>query len=583
MNRRSFIQNTGIAAGAALPLLSSTKLFGANGGSAARNGGAKTAAARSGRGTPNIQVGLDPFTGTLTPALAAHLLRRTGFGPRYSEVAAVVSNGNVAQIVQSMLTATAAPTPPGPWVSTAPLLDGSNTSQTTNNTNMENFREWWMGLIYSSGFPASTNVPNCLLEKMVLFWANHFVSEYAKVKCPQYLYWQNTLHRQYAFGSFKDYITQMSIDNAMLWYLDGYTNTVGSANENYAREEMELFTMGPYDTTNLINPTAQAVPNYTQTDITNSARANTGYQFTGGNKTPQALSQWTPGTYKANLFDGSSKTYLGQTGNFGYTDIINIIFNQIDAPTQKNKVGLFICTKLYGLFVYDNPGTPGDPNYASYCNRTNPIIQAMADTFANNNFSISAVLQQLLTSQHFFDPSVIGAAIKSPVDFVVSATRQFEILNAPNSYLYQQSASFTGSGETQLDQPPNVKGFPGYETWISTASLPARNQFTDSVFKNGISGATPMDPIAFAKMVCNNDSTQYDNAYNLIKACANFLLPFTLDNSDPNNSSSKMYALSNALLNGASINDWSTSYPNAAQSIQAMLQLMCRLADFQLA
>jgi uncharacterized protein (DUF1800 family) len=579
MNRRSFLTNTGLVAGAALPLVTSSKLFGANGGSSATNGGAKTAAARSGRTTPNVQAGLDPFTGTLTPVLAAHLLRRTGFGPRYSEVAAVVANGNISNIVQTMLTATAAPAPPGAWVSTAPLLDGSQTSQTTNNTNMENLREWWMGLISSSGYPASGNVPNALLEKMVLFWANHFVSEYAKVKCPQYLYWQNTLNRQFAFGNFKDFLTAMTTDNAMLWYLDGYTNTVGNPNENYAREEMELFSIGPFDTTNLITPTASPVPNYTQTDITQSARANTGWTLDTA-----AMSSYTQGVFKANKHDtGADKLFMGQTGNWGYTDIINFIFQKIDSPTGKNQVGLFICTKLYGLFVYDNPGTPGSANYSSYCNPTNPVIQQMADTFASNNFSIQAVLQQLLTSQHFFDPSVIGAAIKSPIDFVISSTRQLEITGAPASYLYQQSASFTGAGETQLDQPPNVKGFPGYESWVSTASLPARNQFSDNALKGGISGATVMDPIAFAKMVCNNDETQYDNAYNLIRACANFLLPFSLAASDPNDPSSKMYALSNVLLNGATVNDWSTAYPNAAQSIQAMLQEMCRLADFQLA
>ncbi len=543
----------------------------------------RTSAVRSGKVLPNVQATLAPYSNPLTFQLAAHLLRRTGFGPRYSEVNALVGV-SASTAVANMMTTQAAPAPPGNWVYSAPLLDSSKASQTTNQTNMQNFRDWWMGLIYGSAYPPASTAQSALLEKMTLFWENHFVTEFAKVLAPQYLYWKNTMLRQNAFGNFQNIVQAITIDNAMLWYLDGWTSIVGNVNENYAREVMELFTIGPSD--------PNGNPNYSQTDIENSAKALTGWTLYGFTPSPLgagAMSQYTPGTYNAALHDTSTKTFLSQTGNFGNTDVINIIFQQtfnsfMGNSTVYNKVALFICKELYGLFIYDNPGEPTSSDYSSYCNPTNPIIQQMAVTFAQNNFSIQAVLQQLLTSQFFFDPSVLGDEIKSPVEFVVSASRQLEVTTLPPDYLYQQSFSITGSNETQLDQPPNVAGFPGYESWINAATLPQRNQFSDGIISGVSTNGTSysVDTIAFAQLVCNNDATVYNDATQLILACAAFLLPFPLD-TDTTDPSTKISALQTALLSGASVSDWSTAYPGAAASIGLMLQLMLKLADYQLA
>ena len=558
MNRRSFLKQGGLAAGAALPLMS-TAVRAAD----APTRGSGVQSARGPRRTPpNTQAGLEPFAGALTMDLALHLLRRTGFGPRFSEAKAIV-NGNPAQIVDAMLADQPQPTPPS-WASLQPDL--TSAGQTVNATNMTDFRNWWMHIMYTSSNP--------LAEKMVLFWTNHFVSETAKVKVPQYIYWQNYLHRQYALGNFKDYTKAITIDNAMVWYLDSYLSTKAKPNENYARELMELFTIGPFDTTNLTDPTGKTapVPNYTETELQQAARAITGWVM----HTTSGMSTYTTADFRANLFDsGADKVFMGKTGNWSYTDIIDTIFEQLDSKTQKNKVALFICTKLYGYFVYDDPGDPTDTSvdYTRYCNPLNPIIQGLADTFVSSGFSIRAVLRKLLLSSHFFDANTIGAQLKSPVDFILSATRQLELLTIKDSSLVQQSSALAGAGLSQLGQPPNVKGFPGYRSWISTSSLPSRNSITDSITKGT---PPPFDMIALAKLYCDNDAAKYNDATALVKAFADFLSPIPL-------SATQLTALRDTLLNGAGVNDWSTTYPGANIDIQRMLSLILRFAEFQLA
>ncbi len=567
MDRRSFLRTSGIAAGSAIAVSSTLPAF-ADG----RMPPGGSPLARTRRSAPNIEAGLDPYTGPVTKDIILHLLRRTGFAPRASEVSAL-TGGILTSIVDGLLTDRPAPAAPGSWVTDKP--DFTSTAQTTNRNNLSAMRSWWMNLCYDAS-PTDTTTPNPLIERLVLFWSNHWVSEGAKVSVPQYLYWQNTLNRQFALGNFKDFAKAMTIDNAMVWYLDGYTSTKAKPNENYARELMELFTIGPFDTTNLLTPSADPVPNYSEVDIQQAARALTGWTLN-----QNAMSQYTTATFVASRFDsGADKTYLGQTGNFADTDVLDIIFTQIDQPTQKNKVALFICTKLYAEFVYADPGDPrtmSQADYQRYCNPTNPIIQQLADTFVSTGFSIRAVLRQLLTSQHFFDQNVIGAHIKDPVQFVLSATRGMEILTAPQTDLMNEAGTLTGQGYTQFDQPPNVKGFPGYRTWISTTSLPTRNQYTDLLFPpNAGNPKYGIDTIAFAKLVCGNDAATYDNVGNLITALAEYLFPLAI-------ASDQMTVLKDALLQGAQESEWSVTYPNADKMLQNLISVMLRFAEFQLA
>jgi uncharacterized protein (DUF1800 family) len=568
MNRRSFLKNSGMVAGAALPIALGVPALA----SGIASSSSVRAITRSRRGAPRIEAGLEPYTGAVTKEIILHLLRRTGFAPRYGEVSAL-TGGILTSIVEGLLTERPAPAEPGSWVGDKP--DYTSTAQTTNRANMATFRNWWMKLCYGAS-ATDTTAPNPLVERMVLFWSNHWVSEGAKVSIPQFLYWQNVLNRQYALGNFKDYAKAMTEDNAMVWYLDSYLSTKAKPNENFARELMELFTIGPFDTTNLRTPTADPVPNYSEVDIQQAARALTGWTMN-----LNAMTQYTQATFMANRFDtGADKAFLGQTGNWTHTDIVDIIFQQTDQPTQKNKVALFICTKLYAEFVYPDPGDPrsmSQPEYMRYCNPTNPIIQGMADTFVATNFSIRAVLKQLFISQHFFDTNTVGALIKDPVQFVLASTRSLEIVSAPEKDLMNTASALSGQGYSQFDQPPNVKGFPGYRTWISTTSLPTRNQYSDAIVPpNGGSPHYPIDTIALAKLVCDNDVTKYDDVTKLINALGSFLFPFAI-------ASDQMTVLKDALLQGAQESEWSVSYPNANKMIQNLLSVMLRFAEFQLA
>jgi len=200
------------------------------------------------------------------------------------------------------------PEPPGDWVNEIPnSADGQ-----LNRDRFNEMSDWWLSLMTNQGYT--------IREKMVLFLHNHFVSEYEVVKIPQYMYIQNKLFREYSLGNFIDLTKNVTIDPAMLRYLNGVENTKNKPNENYARELLELFTIG--------------IGNYTEDDIKEGARALTGWRLNG-----------LEAVFVSNLFDGGIKNFLGEQGNFNHENIIDIIFSK-DATSK------FLCGKLYAEFVH---------------------------------------------------------------------------------------------------------------------------------------------------------------------------------------------------------------------------------------
>ena len=302
------------------------------------------------------------------------------------------------------------------------------------------------------------NQPEVMLrEKMTLFWMNHFVIEgYKKVYYPQSVYNFLKYFRENAWGNFKKMVSDVSVSPAMLIYLDGIYNQGLAPNENYARELQELFTMGVVD--------KDGKPNYTQADVEGVAHALTGWTVDATAPAPDVLpSKYDKTRHDSSfqkIYDGANRQYnLTASGAAMDKDLVDHMFDQ-----RGDQIAWYICSKLYQYFVYHDITGKAERD----------IIDAMALTFKASNWEMKPVLAELLKSAHFFDEANIGAGIKSPYEHLLVMLRTFDIQideDAATSMYYLAIA-----GSQQLLEPPNVKGWPGYHNWISTTTLPYRNQ-----------------------------------------------------------------------------------------------------------
>lgn len=436
--------------------------------------------------------GLAPYTGPFTNAELVHLLKRTLFGVKQSDLNAF-KNQSLDQVLSVLLSPASLPSPPintyndnsytdpnvpagQTWVS-APYTDG-----TANGRRYNSFKAWWTGLLINQG--------RSITEKMVLFWHNHFATETADVGDARYVYKHHLLLRNHALGNFKAFVKDITIDPAMLRYLNGYLNTKDAPDENYSRELQELFTLGK-------GPNS----NYTEADVKAAARVLTGYRVDAST---------ISSSFDANRHDTTNKQFssfynnaliIGKTGaaGAGETDeLINMLFSQ-------NELALYICRKLYRFFVYYDIDATAEAE----------VIVPLANLFRQNNYEIKPVLLALFRSEHFFDVLNRACMIKSPIDFVINLCREFSITfpngttDSVNAYLmWDYIRSQASNMQQNLGDPPNVAGWPAYyqepqfyEIWINSDTLPKRNQFSDRFIGTGYSRNSRtivIDPIAFA-------------------------------------------------------------------------------------
>ncbi|MDQ3021302.1 MAG: DUF1800 domain-containing protein [Bacteroidota bacterium] len=453
--------------------------------------------------------------------LVTHLLNRTMFGAKVSDVNSVLSL-TPDEAVELLFQNLSLPAPPGTWVTELPT-----NNNILNNTRMKELRLWWLKQMYLQ--------PVSFKEKMVLFWHNHFTSEANVVKVPQFMYIQNTLFRSNTFGNFKDLTKMVTRDPAMLFYLDGIKNTANRPNENYSRELVELFTIG--------------IGNYTETDVQEGARALTGWIING------LTSEFIPSRH-----DNGQKTYLGQTGNFDDDDVVNIIFT-------KPETAVFFCNKLYRNFINQKE----DMSYAM------PVINELADLLRNNNYELMPVLKTLFKSQLFFSENIIGSIIKSPIDTMMGAVKQMNIAlnlsstsNRDLNYINTEAAD---AGQQALN-PPNVRGWIGYRDWINTNSLPTRNSFCESIVTGIKKDLTPtgysVDPVPFAMTFpFPNDAVK------LVNDISEHLVRITF-------SPKQKDQLLLTLLDGSAVYDWNINDPEASSRLKKFLKALIYLAEYQL-
>ncbi|WP_374464508.1 DUF1800 family protein [Chryseobacterium sp.] len=261
-------------------------------------------------------------------------------------------------------------------------------------------------------------------EKMAFFWHGHFASRVINPKFNRQLL--NTI-RKNALGNFKDLLFEVSQSPAMLNFLNNQQNKKDHPNENFAREVMELFTMGR--------------GNYTEHDVREGARAFTGWSYD------------KEGNFKErkNLHDEGSKTFLGKTGNFDGNDILNIILEQ-KATAQ------FITTKIYKFFVNEKPDRD--------------IVNKLSTNFYNSGYDIKKLMTEIFSSTWFYDQKNIGNRIKSPIELMAGIMRilPMHIQNPENLIVYQKLLG------QMLLYPPNVAGWPNGKSWIDSSTLMLRLQ-----------------------------------------------------------------------------------------------------------
>ena len=270
-----------------------------------------------------------------------------------------------------------------------------------------------------------------LREKMTLFWHGHFACRSRQPLFDQQL---NNVIRENALGKFSDLLLAVSKSPAMLQFLNNQQNRKGSPNENFAREVMELFTLGR--------------SNYTEQDIKEAARAFTGWGF---NLQGEFV-------FRDRQHDAGEKVFQGQTGNFKGEDIIKIIL-------QNPKTATFITTKIYRYFVNEN--------------LNNQIIEKLAKRFRSTDYDLADLMENIFTSDWFYLPENIGTRIKSPIELLVGMQRNFGI-----SFEQKQAVLFIQKSLGQiLFYPPNVAGWSGGKNWIDSSTLLARMKLPEIIFK----------------------------------------------------------------------------------------------------
>jgi uncharacterized protein (DUF1800 family) len=454
-------------------------------------------------GIRQIYSGLNTYTGPWSSTEVIHLLKRTMFGAKTADVAYFLGL-SMSQAVDELLNVSS--TPPAPPLKTydntgipaadpdAAIPQGStwvNTwsgDGTVNSRRTASWKSWWTGVMI--------NQPRTIQEKMVLFWHNHFATEANEYGRGTYGYRHNALLREMAVGNFKTLVRRVTIDLAMLRYLNGYLNTNTAPDENYSRELQELFTLGKENN-----------PNYTEDDVKAAARVLTGWKINATNDTVffDITKHDKNGKTFSSFYGG--KVIAGRTdataGDVELDELISTIFS------KDVQVSEYIVKRLYLWFCY----------YTIDAGTIATVIQPLAKLLRDSNWDIKAVLEALLKSEHFYDVLNQGCLIKSPIDLAIATIREFEVVLPPLSdyvnayYMYEYIRSQASNMQQNIGDPPSVSGWPPYyqvpqfyEIWINSDTLPKRNRFTDQMIGSGYSRngkKMVIDPVAFAASLSN--------------------------------------------------------------------------------
>jgi hypothetical protein len=526
--------------------------------------------------------GLAPYTGTFGKRELLHLLRKTCIGSKYEHVNTYQSF-TLTQIIDVLFSSNVQNIgfPLNNYSNADPDVNFGTTwvnLQTSNSVfDGERFQSFgaWLSQIM-------LNQDVNILDKVTLMWHNHLPIDTAAVSFPIYLYRNYLMLRNNALGNFKTLIRNSTLDAAMMRYLNGYLNNKNNPDENYARELLELFTVGKGSNSN-----------YTEDDVKAAAKVLTGWQInsTNGivyfNLSRHDISNKSFSSFFNNTVITGRNT--ATAGDEELDDLLNMIFNQEE--TSK-----YICREFYKWFVYYDIDETIETN----------IITPLAQIFRDNNYEIAPVLKVLLQSEHFFDSLNYGVMIKSPIDFTIGTLRNFNIHLPRTSFDVEYAFLETISSYNLVLQQmpymmPNVSGWPAYyqeptyyRNWINTSTIPWRKKLIDGL--NYIPGIPPFDNNYsgnYINIEPVNFVLQFDHPEDpvlLIDDLINFLLTNDISNDQKN------YMRVSILLSGQSSNYYWTQIwnifranPNDTNAknyvyykLYQLLNYLCNLAEYQL-
>lgn len=515
---------------------------------------------------------LNPVSGILGVQRASHLLRRATFGPDIPSInsfAAMTAQDAVAALIQED------PIPSLP----VDLLSGTdwvypNTKHPDvfNDTLSRYTCSWWMENMRVSGVN--------LTERMIWFYYTHFPMIISRIESrPQFAIDYLRLLRYYALGNFKELTKALCIDNAMLVHLDGNLNIKSVPQENFAREFLELFTVGKGEETGVGNYTT-----FMETDVQMATKVLTGWGIDTTFQTIDPVTGLPTGKVKTNNGSISSQhdvnpkqfssafnnTVIETSGVVGtdaeiqavYDELDDLITMIFDSPhTARN-----ICRRVYREFVYFDI-TPEIEN---------DIIEPLADVLINNDYEIASVLEVLLQSEHFFDEDSvptsddnIGAIIKSPMDLIIGTMRLFN-LQIPDKdtdleahyQLYAKLIDQLSAQGLELFEPYDVAGhdpyfqFPDFQRyWISSNYLANRYKFIEYLingFTENNAELLKLDIVQFVNDNCSDPA----NASTLMNELVAWLFPITIDTDRFD------YFKNSVLLDQLSEINWSVEWNN---------------------
>lgn len=524
---------------------------------------------------------LNPYTGDWNAKVASHLLRRTSFSTRKKHIIQSVSDGLDTTIAKIL---------------TYKTDDNYPLNPSFNNDPEVAVGETWVDAGLTDGVPGinayrsrslgSWIVKNWLeddisiQEKLTLFWHNHFVT--SDVNDARFIYRNYSLMRSNALGDFKQMVKDVTIDPSMLRYLNGRQNSKQAPNENYARELLELFTIGK-------GPVAGDgdYTNYTEDDVVAMAKVLTGWIDVGHLNTQgvEVGSVFIPTRH-----DTTTKTLSYRFDNITisnedeneYESLVDIIF-------AKEEVSRFIVRKLYRWFLH----------YEIDESIENDIIEPLAEILRENDYQISSVLDTFLKSEHFYNECFIGSMIKSPIDFITNAFGLFDtddvLNNLPSRYnLWFGILEGAAVLQQSVYNHPNVAGWKAYyqepvfyRVWLNSVTLPLRSQVNIILWQLGINTGSDnlfkLDPFKILETISDPSDINV-----LIPELAEYIFPKPLN-------SSQIDFLKEVILEGLPDFEWNVEYSEYAadpenenlkmaieNKLRALFLNMTRLPEYQL-
>lgn len=440
--------------------------------------------------TLNPLSGLNPYTGPWTKVQALHLLRRSLFGVKKTDLDQALSKGMI-RTVDDLLNIAADPLPSPPlnnystvqeindvapgatWVN-EPVFNPDLTLKAIPIQNYQarkdSFKLWWTGNLI--------NQKSTIVEKMTLFWYNHFSIELDQIFVAQPVYFYYKMLRENCLGDFRNMLKKVTFDPSMLYYLNGQNNSKTAPDENYAREVQELFTVGK-------GPDSK----YTESDVKEAARVLTGFR----------INPFTnPMSYYVDVFNQTHDTGSKQFSSFYDNKTISGNLSpevEVDSflkmLTDNKETARFLCRKLYQFFVYYEITNDAEMN----------VIRPLADILYSSNYNIKLAIEKLLKSEHFFDMANVGCVIKNPMDYAIGIFKEFSVqLPGPSPSIMNQYFGWAGVTimsayqGLNLADPPVVSGYqawyqaPQYhEIWINSDTFASRNNVANTIFSpNGL-------------------------------------------------------------------------------------------------